>query len=106
LRISPISSTLSVPVELTVDVHEIEGGGFWGEVREFPGCVAQAETLEGLKANIILSIRDWWAEPGQSEKVARELAAIQGHGEIPAGPYPLPNDYQPPPSWTEADEEE
>ena len=100
-------STLSVPLNVTVDVHEIEGGGYWGEVRQFPGCVAQAETLEGLKSSIILAIRDWWAEPGvQSEEAARELAAIQGSSAVPDGPYPLPYDYQPPPSWTEADEDE
>jgi hypothetical protein len=99
--------TLSVPLDLTVDVHEIEGGGFWGEVRQFPGCVAQAETIEGLRSSIVLAIRDWWAEPGvQTEDAARELAAIQGSSKIPDGPYPLPYDYQPPPSWTEADEDE
>lgn len=100
-------STLSVQVELMVDVHEIDGGGFWGEVRQFPGCVAQAETMDELRASIILAIRDWWAEPGiQTEKAARELAAIQGSSEIPDGPYPLRYDYQPPPTWTEADEDE
>jgi len=41
-----LPSTPSGPLYLTVDVHEIEGGGFWGEVRQFPGCIAQAETLE------------------------------------------------------------
>jgi hypothetical protein len=92
---------------LTVDVHEIEGGGFWGEVRQFPGCIAQAETLEELKQNMILAVRDWWAKPGvQTEEAARDLAAVQGSSEIPHGPYPLPYDYQPPPSWTEADEDE
>ncbi|HWE37777.1 MAG TPA: type II toxin-antitoxin system HicB family antitoxin [Isosphaeraceae bacterium] len=100
-------STLSVSLSVTVDVHEIEGGGFWGEVREFPGCVAQAETLEGLQSSISRAIRDWWAEPGvKTEEAARELAAIQGRNEIPDGPYPLPYGYQPPPSWTEADEDE
>jgi predicted RNase H-like HicB family nuclease len=41
-------STLSVPFSFTVDVHEIAGGGFYGEVRELPGCLAQSDTLEGL----------------------------------------------------------
>ena len=27
-------------------VHEIEGGGYWAEVRSLPGWVAQAETLK------------------------------------------------------------
>jgi hypothetical protein len=49
----------------------------------------------------------YFAEPGiQTEQTARELAAIQGTTEIPPGPYPLRYDYQPPPSWTEADEDE
>jgi hypothetical protein len=94
-----MASTLSVPLNLTVDVdvHEIEGGGLWGEVRQFPGCVAQAETLEELEKSIVLAIRDWWAKPGvKTEEVARELAAIQGSGEIPPGPYPLRYDDQPP----------
>jgi predicted RNase H-like HicB family nuclease len=104
---SSVSFSLSVPICVTVEVHEIEGGGFWGEVRPFPGCVAQAETLEELRSKISLAIRDWWAESGiQTEEAARELAAIQGSRAVPDGPYPLRYDYQPPPSWTEADEDE
>src|SRR5881394_3584376 len=100
MRRTRMPSTISVPLDLTVDVHEIEGGGFWGEVRQFPGCVAQAETLEGLTSSINRAISDWLAEPGvQTEEAARELAAIQGSSEIPDGAYPLPYDYQPPPSW-------
>ena len=100
-------STFSLPFLLTVDVHPIDGGGFYGEVRQLPGCIAQADTLEGLEAAIRLAIRDWCAEPGiQTEETARELAAIQGNDMIPDGPYPLRYDYQPPPSWTEADEDE
>ena len=102
-----VPSTLSVPFELTVDVHEIDGGGFHGEVRQLPGCLAQAETLEGLAEAIRDAVRDYFAEPGiQTEQTARELAAIQGTTTIPEGPYPLRYDYQPPPSWTEADEDE
>jgi predicted RNase H-like HicB family nuclease len=104
-----MASTLSLLVRLMidVDVHEIEGGGFVGEARQFPGCVAQAETRQELEENIIQAIRDWLAEPGvKTEEVARELAAIQGSDEIPPGPYPLRYEYQPPQSWTEADENE
>ena len=100
-------STLTVPFSLTVDVHEIQGGGFYGEVRQFPGCLAQADSLEELEHRIRLAIRDYFAPPGrQTEQTARELAAIQGTDAIPEGPYPLPYPYQPPPSWTEADEDE
>jgi predicted RNase H-like HicB family nuclease len=100
-------STLTVPVQLTVDVHEIQGGGFWGEVRQLPGCLAQADSLEQLEDRIRIAIRDYFALPGlMTERTARELAAIQGTTTIPDGPYPLPYDYQPPPDWTEADEDE
>ncbi len=47
-----MNSTLSVPIEITARVHEIDGGGYWAEVPSFPGCVAQAETLEALRGNI------------------------------------------------------
>lgn len=101
-----MSSTLTVPLLLSVDVHEIEGGGLWGEVKQFPGCVAQAETLEELEKRIIQAVGDWWSLPGlKTEDAARELAAIQG-GEAPAGPFPMRYEYQPPPSWTEVDEDE
>lgn len=100
-------STLTVPFQLTVDVHEIQGGGFWGEVRHLPGCIAQADTLNDLEDAIREALRDYFAEPGlQTEETARALAAIQGTTNIPDGPYPLPYDYQPPPDWTEADEDE
>jgi predicted RNase H-like HicB family nuclease len=102
-----MTSTLSVPIELIVDVREIEGGGFWGEVRQMPGCAAQDDTLDGLRAAIVEAIGDWLGEPGvQTEEQARKLAAIQGTEEIPEGPYPLPYAYEPPASWTEADEDE
>jgi len=78
-----------------------------GEVRQLPGCLAQADTLEELAEAIQEAFRDYFAEPGvQTEETARALAAIQGSTEIPPGPYPLRYDYQPPPSWTEADEDE
>ncbi len=104
---SSVPSTLSVPVTLTVDVHEIQGGGFYGEVRQLPGCLAQADTLEDLADAIRDAVRDYFAEPGiMTEETARGLAAIQGSTTIPDGPYPLRYDYQPPPDWTEADEDE
>ena len=78
-----VPSTLSVPFQLTVDVHEIDGGGFYGEVRQLPGCLAQADTLEGLAEAIRDAVSDYFAEPGiQTEQTARELAAIQGTAAI------------------------
>jgi predicted RNase H-like HicB family nuclease len=100
-------STLSVPFTLTVDVHQTDGGGFYGEVRQLPGCIAQADSLENLAEGIREAIRDYFAEPGLlTEETARELADIQGADAIPPGPYPLLRDYQPPAWWTEAHEDE
>ena len=100
-------STLSVPFTLTVNVHEIDGGGFYGEVRQLPGCLAQADSLEDLADAIREALRDYFAEPGvMTEETARGLAAIQGTTTIPPGPYPLRRDYQPPDWWTEAHEDE
>jgi predicted RNase H-like HicB family nuclease len=99
-------STLTVPFLLTVDVYPIEGG-FYGEVRDLPGCLAQADSLEGLAEAIREAVHDYFAEPGvQTEQTARELAAIQGAAAIPPGPYPLRRDYRPPSWWTEAHEDE
>ena len=56
-------STLTVPVQLIVDVHEIDGGGFYGEVRHVPGCLAQADSLDGLAEAIREAVRDYFAEP-------------------------------------------
>ncbi|MHB1787711.1 MAG: type II toxin-antitoxin system HicB family antitoxin [Acidimicrobiales bacterium] len=101
------TSTLTVPFTLTVDVHEIEGGGFYGEVRQLPGCLSYADTLEELADAMREALRDYFAEPGvMTEETARELAAIQGTTDIPPGPYPLRREYQPPAWWTEAHEDE
>ena len=100
-------STLTVPFLLTVDVHAIDGGGFYGEVRNLPGCLAQADSLDDLAEAIREAVRDYFAAPGvQTEQTARELAAIQGAATIPPGPYPLRRDYRPPDWWTEAHEDE
>ena len=100
-----MTSTLSVPIEITAVVHEIEGGGYWAEVPCFPGCVAQAETLETLRRNILLAIGDWLAvSPAKTEEEAGQLAAIQGNNAPVDRAFPQPYDYLPPPSWTDDDE--
>src|SRR4051794_9326620 len=101
-----MTSTLSVPLNLviTAKVHEIEGGGFWAEVPHFPGCVAQAETMEALAENLRQAIGDWLAEsPVKTEAEAGQLAAIQGSDELRDESYPQPYDYLPPPSWSDED---
>ncbi len=96
--------TLSIPLEIIAEVHEIEGGGYWAEVRCFPGCVAQAETIETLKENIAQAVEDWLAAlPVKTEDEARRLAEIQGRSEVDES-YPQPYRYLPPPSWTNDDE--
>ena len=94
-----MTSTLSVPLQILAEVHEIEGGGYWAEVPRFPGCVAQAETIEALKQNIVQAVDDWLnGTPVKTEEEARQLAAIQGTGQLVAGPFPQPNTYLPPAS--------
>ncbi len=100
-------STLRVPLKMDIEVlvHEIEGGGYWGEVPRFPGCLAQATTIEELRANILQAIQDWLAEvPEKTEEEARQLAEIQGSRELPGESFPQPYDYLPSPSGSEEDE--
>jgi predicted RNase H-like HicB family nuclease len=100
-----MTSTLRIPIEIIAVVHEIEGGGFWAEVPCFPGCVAQAETLEALGGNIRLAIGDWLAEsPVKTEDEAKQLGAIQGSRGPVDESFPQPYDYLPPSSWTDEDE--
>ena len=103
-------SSVTIPVTLTlnvtIDVHTYDDGRILAEVREYPGCLAYADSEAELYENVRQAIVDWFSEPGvKTEQTARELAAIQGSGEIPEGPYPERRPYQPPPSWTEADED-
>ena len=66
-------TTLNVPVELHLEVrvHPIEGGGVWGEVARFPGCLAQAATVEDLVVNIRQAI------PSARGDAAGLLAALK-----------------------------
>jgi len=100
-----MTSTLSVPFTIDAVVHPIEGGGYWAEVPRFPGCVAQAETLEALKDHLIRAIEDWLSDsPEKTEDEARRLAAIQGSRQLADATYLQPHEYQPPASWSEEDE--
>ena len=78
-----MTCTLSVPLQIIAEVHEIDGGGYWAEVPRFPGCVAQAETIEALKENIVQAVEDWLnGSPVKTEDEARELAEIQGSSSL------------------------
>ncbi len=100
-----MTQTLSVPLEIIAEVHEIEGGGYWAEVPRFPGCVTQAETIEALKQNIAQAVEDWLAaSPVKTDVEARQLAEIQRSGTIENESFPQPYRHQPPPGWTDEDE--
>jgi predicted RNase H-like HicB family nuclease len=100
-----MTCTFSVPLQIVAEIHEIEGGGYWAEVRRFPGCVAQAETIEQLKANIIQAVDDWLnGSSVKTEDEARQLAETQGSRRPVDESFPQPYEYQPPPSWTDEDE--
>ncbi len=43
----------------TVAVYEAEEGGFWADVLDLPGCVAQGETVEELEGNARDAIQAW-----------------------------------------------
>jgi predicted RNase H-like HicB family nuclease len=89
-----------LPFEIVAEVHEIEGGGYWAEVPRFPGCVAQAETIEALKQNIVQAVDDWLnGTPVKTEDEARQLAEIQGRSNLVEESFPQPNPYLPPASW-------
>jgi hypothetical protein len=92
--------TLSVPLQVLAEVHEIEGGGYWAQVPRLPGCVAQAETFEALKKNLVQAVEDWlYGSPAKTEEEARQLAAIQGSSQPVDESFPQPYCYQPPASW-------
>jgi predicted RNase H-like HicB family nuclease len=97
--------SLRVPLQVLAEVHEIEGGGYRVRVPRFPGCVAQAETIEALKANILQAVDDWLnGLPEKTEEEARQLAEIQGTNKRVDESFAQPYGYQPPPSWTDEDE--
>jgi predicted RNase H-like HicB family nuclease len=102
-----MSSVLSVEhqISILVKIHEIEGGGFWAEVPQFPGCLTQVATLEEIPTAVRQAIDDWMAESSEkTEAEAKQLAAIQGSNELPDSSYPVPYAYMPPKNWTEDDE--
>jgi predicted RNase H-like HicB family nuclease len=100
-----MSSTLSVPFQFLAEVHEIEGGGYWAEVMRFPGCVAQADSIEELKRNIAQAVDDWLnGSPIKTEEEARKLAEIQGRSKPTDEWFPQSYAYLSPPSWTDEDE--
>ena len=71
----------------SVAVYEAEEGGYWAEVTDLPGCVAQAETLDELRANVLDAITAWIEtrrEIGEEPEPERVFT-----WSIPAGAAPL-----------------
>lgn len=92
-------------IEIVAEVHEIEGGGYWAEVPRVPGCIAQAETIDALRQNIIQAVDDRLnGMPVKTEDEARQLAEIQGTSTLVDELFPQPNHYLPPASWVDEDE--
>ena len=52
--------------QYTAAVYEAEEGGFWAEVLDLPGCVAQGDTLQELQSALPDAIDAW-------EETQREL---------------------------------
>jgi predicted RNase H-like HicB family nuclease len=103
--IAPMSTLLTVPIEITAQVHRIKGGGYWAEVPSLPGCVAQADTLEALRGNVRLAVADWMAQSAvKTHEEASQLAAIQGVDVQADQSFPQCNEYRPPAAWTDEDE--
>ena len=49
----------TIPRVYTVAVYQADEGGFWCDVLDLPGCVAQGETLDELRANALEAIGAW-----------------------------------------------
>ena len=100
-----MTCTLNLPLQVVVEIHEIEGGGYWAETPRFPGCVAQAATIEALKENILQAVDDWLnGSPEKTGDEAKRLAEIQRSDRLADGSFPQPYEFQPPPSWVDEDE--
>lgn len=63
-----------------LNVFEAEEGGFWAEVVELRGCVAQGETIDELKDNArdaIAVFVEVMEEDGQSPPRDRFVASLE-----------------------------
>jgi hypothetical protein len=82
-----------------IDVSSIRASG--SEAQR----IAQAETWEDLRRNLLLAIGDWLAETQvKTEDEAKQLAAIQGSIVPVDRSFAETYDYLPTPSWTDEDE--
>lgn len=77
----------------TVVIYEAEPdeGGFWAEVPELPGCVAQGETIAEVQRNAIDAVEAWIEasrdtnEPLEERHVSAVVrVAVDEGGLVPA----------------------
>jgi predicted RNase H-like HicB family nuclease len=52
-------------MELTVAIHD-EGGSYWSQVRELPGCFASGRTLEELGVALEEAVGLYVDDPGMT----------------------------------------
>lgn len=84
---------------LAVYEGEPDEGGYWAEVLQLPGCVAQGETLDELKTNAVEAIIAWLEtdaeilqEQGSDPRVvARQVITMNLPVENPFQDH-IPND--------------
>jgi len=72
----------------TVAVYEAEPDetGFWCEVLELPGCVAQGETLDELRVNVIDAIVAWEEANEELDGDGTERPRAVATWTLPVGP--------------------
>lgn len=64
-------------------LYEAEEGGFWAEVLELPGCVAQGENIDAVRRNIVDAI-EVFTEVMRDEGEQPTMDRLIGTLETPA----------------------
>jgi predicted RNase H-like HicB family nuclease len=74
----------------TAAVYEAEEGGFWAEVLDLPGCVAQGENIAELETNIRDAIEAWEETRRELDGAAlpRRVYTLSVLADIPDGRIP------------------
>ena len=62
-------------MELTAHVHS-EGGSYWADVRELPGCFASGDTLDELFESLQEGVALYLADDGPSPEVHVATATL------------------------------
>ncbi|MEX1022086.1 MAG: type II toxin-antitoxin system HicB family antitoxin [Dehalococcoidia bacterium] len=73
-------------------MYDAEEGGYWAEVLDLPGCVAQGETIQELQEALLEAIAAWEETSRESDGDASPrpvhtisiLAEEPGGGLVPA----------------------